>query len=90
VLAGAVFWASETPDESAAPPNNPAVPLNKIRRDRDCRRTVVSVIAVPPNRLFWGIPEPCFSTDDRGCTRMKLYSLILSTSSWVKRSLVRS
>ena len=42
VLAGAVFWASETPDENAAPPNNPAVPLNKIQRDRDCRRTVAS------------------------------------------------
>jgi hypothetical protein len=44
VLAGAVFWASAAPEDSAAPPKSPAVPLSNIRRDTDCRRTVFSVI----------------------------------------------
>jgi hypothetical protein len=43
-LVGAVFWASAAPDDSAAPPNSPAVPLSKVRRDTDCRRIVFSVI----------------------------------------------
>jgi hypothetical protein len=43
-LAGDVFWASAVPDDSTAPPNSPAVPLSKVRRDTDCRRIVFSVI----------------------------------------------
>jgi len=48
MLAVAAFWASAAPDDSAAPPNRPAVPFSNVRRDTDCRRNVFSVIGVPP------------------------------------------
>ena len=48
-LTGAAFWARATPDDSAAPPSSPAVPLSNVRRDTDCRRTVFFIMAVPSN-----------------------------------------
>ena len=56
VLAGAVFWASAEPEDSAAPPNSPAVPLGNVRRDTDCCRTVFSVIVVPPKAVHTTFP----------------------------------
>jgi hypothetical protein len=76
VLAGAEFWATAA-DDSAVPPSNPAVPLSSVRRDTDCRRTVFSIVR--SSQAFMS-GDLLFQQDDRGCGRMSLYSLILSTS----------
>jgi hypothetical protein len=86
VLVGVVVCASTVPDESAAPPNSPAVPLSNVRRDTDCRRTVFSIVR--PSQAFEFL-KLTFLWNDRGCGHMSLYSLILSTSFWVSRSRVR-
>jgi hypothetical protein len=46
-VAGLV-WALTAVGRSKAPPSTPAVPTSIVRRDTERRRTVSSVIALPP------------------------------------------
>jgi hypothetical protein len=48
-----------------APPNSPAVPLSNVRRDTDCRRTVFSVIVVPPKVSDSGTRGPDCRQNDK-------------------------